>query len=149
MREMKPASRTIASIASSNLLDIGDAQPGETAPDARTDLLRQRPTGIKYQPASEDAPIPRSLAFAPSIDPNLKIVKPFTVRVERCETTTAALAEEIEEFGYGDNISEALHDLGKTIAELYFSLEQHAANLGPGLQSLKTKLYEHIRRVRP
>src|SRR5947209_918701 len=128
---------------SSNLPDIGDAPPGETAPaDAES-------RGFTFQPASEDAPMTRSFVFAPSIDPRLKIMKPFTVRVERSDNTTAALAEEIEEFGYGDNTSEALHDLSKTIAELYFSLEDRAAHLGPDLQAMQAKLDQHIRRVRP
>ena len=92
---------------------------------------------------------PQPLLFAPTIDARLKIDRPFTVRIERSGDVTSAYAAEIEEFGQGRDSGEALYDLGKTIAELYFSLEQQAGVLGPDLQALQAKLQHHIRRVRP
>jgi len=121
-----------------------DAQPGETLavkipPLPPLELSTRTPSGWG---------ILDPLSFAPTIDPRLKIKKPFTVRFHRFESGVAAHAEEIEEFGQGANGSEALIDLGKTIAELYFSLEAEADRLAPDLQSLRAKLTEHIVQIR-
>ena len=66
--------------------------------------------------------IPDPLWFAPTIDARLKIEKPFRVRIAHDGYVVTAVAQEIDEFGYGANAGDALWDLGKTIAELYFSL---------------------------
>ena len=84
------------------------------------------------------------MIFALNIDGRLKITKPFEVTVERSEGTVTAHVEEINEFGYGSNSSEALYDLGKTLSELYFSLKEDADWLSPDLHSVWLKLNEHI-----
>lgn len=88
--------------------------------------------------------IPDPLSFAPTIHPRLKIKKAFTVHLRRYESGVAAEAPEIEEFGYGANSFEALLDLGKTIAELYLSLDADADHLSDDLKSVRAKLAEHI-----
>jgi hypothetical protein len=102
-----------------------------TPPPATPELLKRKTTA-------------ESLLFAPSIDPRLKITKPFVVRVERHDEAVAACVEEIQEFGYGPDSGEALHDLGETLAELYFSLRDNADRLSPDLHSVWLKLNEHI-----
>lgn len=89
--------------------------------------------------------IPDPLWFAPTIDARLKIHEPFCVRISRSGEVVTAVAEEIEEFGYGPNASDALSDLGKTIAELYLSLE--GADLSGDLATVRAILERHIRRV--
>jgi hypothetical protein len=88
--------------------------------------------------------VAEKLLFAPAIDGRLKINKPFEVTVERSGGTVTAHVEEIDEFGYGSNSSEALYDLGKTLSELYFSLKEDADRLSPDLHSVWLKLNEHI-----
>ena len=102
------------------------------------ELPRQAPDLLKHSTVAE------KLLFAPTIDGRLKITKPFEVTVERSEGTVTAHVEEINEFGYGSNSSEALYDLGKTLSELYFSLKDDADRLSPDLHSVWLKLNEHI-----
>ena len=85
--------------------------------------------------------------FAPNIDARLKIHKPFRVRIIGSVESVAAHVEEIEEFGYGGNRGEALDDLGRTIAELYFSLESKRERLSSDLSGVLRCLEEHIMRV--
>ncbi|MGP8246808.1 MAG: hypothetical protein ACLQVN_20105 [Bryobacteraceae bacterium] len=92
--------------------------------------------------------IPNPLWFAPTIDARLKIEQPFCVRVAHDGGTATAVVEEINEFGYGAHAGDALSDLGKTIAELYFSLEK-ATDLSDDLARVRAILQAHIRRVHP
>jgi hypothetical protein len=92
--------------------------------------------------------IPDPLWFAPTIDARLKIVKPFRVVVARDGENVTATAEEIDEFGYGLNAGDALSDLGKTIAELYLSLEGALVVSGE-LARVRAVLETHIVRVHP
>ena len=128
------------SVVRNELPDYPDAHPGDT----RSEQLAEIPSSTLMQP---ERAIPDPLSFAPMIDPRLKIRKSFKVRFHRCESGMTAYAEEIEEFGQGANSSEALIDLGKTIAELFFSLDAEADRLAAGLWSLRERLTEHIERV--
>ncbi len=85
------------------------------------------------------------MLFAPSIDGRLKITESFVVKVERHDDVVTAWIEEIDEFGYGANSSEALRDLGETLAELYFSLRDHAGRLSPDLHAVWLKLNDHVK----
>jgi hypothetical protein len=92
--------------------------------------------------------MPDPLWFAPTIDARLKIEQPFRVRIAHDGDIATAFAEEIDEFGYGPNVGYALSDLGKTIAELYLSLEG-VPNLSGDLARVRAILETHIRRVHP
>jgi hypothetical protein len=77
--------------------------------------------------------------------PALKVVEPFRVSFAMEDGSARAHAEEIDEFGLGASYSEALVDLQHTIAELYFTLEEDRARLGPDLarvwSALQTKIW--------
>jgi hypothetical protein len=66
-------------------------------------------------------------------DARLRFKRPLAVRVYREDGVYIAYAPDIEEFGSGDDRWLALRDLGKTIAELFFSLEARKDQLGPDL----------------
>jgi hypothetical protein len=104
----------------------------------RVDALEPVPEMLTHSPTAE------KLLFAPTIDARLKITEPFVVTLERREGIVSAYVEELEEFGHGSNSSEALHDLGKTLSELYFSLRDNADRLSPDLRSVWLKLNERI-----
>jgi hypothetical protein len=91
------------------------------------------------------SPASRTFGFAPTIDGRLRIVKPFTVELEEIEEGGfVARIDEIDEFGIGPSSGDALHDLGKTLAELYFSLREQSPRLSPDLQSVLKALSQHI-----
>ena len=93
--------------------------------------------------------VPGRLLFAPRIDPRLKITKPFDVVIEKTTRGVAARVDEITEFGYGSNRSEAVDDLGRTLAELYFFLRADVDRLSADLLSVYEKLQDHVELLRP
>ena len=56
-------------------------------------------------------------------------------------------APELNEFGFGDNLSEAIADLQSAIAELYLTLEAEQARLGPDLRSVWDVLSRKVRKA--
>ena len=56
-------------------------------------------------------------------------------------------APEINEFGFGDNLSEAMADLQAAIAELYFTLDAEQDRLGPDLAAVWATLSRRLRKA--
>lgn|GEM_PF-2031460 len=77
-------------------------------------------------------------------DGRLRVQAPITVKLTKEDQRVIAEATELNEFGFGTNLSEALRDLQRSIVELYFTLEAEQDWLGPDLQrvwaTLQTKL---------
>ncbi|MGH9427950.1 MAG: hypothetical protein ACRD2L_16825 [Terriglobia bacterium] len=71
---------------------------------------------------------------------------PIRVKLAREDQHIIAEAAELTEFGFGANLSEALHDLQRAIVELYFTLEQDQHRLGPDLQQVWAALQRTILR---
>lgn len=69
-------------------------------------------------------------------DGRLRVRAAIEVAILKEEGQIIAAAEELNEFGSGDNLAEAIIDLQHAIAELYFSLEEDKDRLGPGLQKV-------------
>ena len=87
--------------------------------------------------------------FGAVADARLRLKKPFQVRIERSDTGFVAGADEIGEFGCGTDSGQALHDLAKTISELYFSLSADRNRLSTDLEALRARLDEYIEVRRP
>ncbi len=98
---------------------------------------------------AEQLRLPERLAYAPRIGSRLRVVRPFDVVLSEEEGTVVAAIPEITEFGYGSNFSEALEDLGKTLAELYFSINDAADRLSDDLLHVRALLNNHIAPVLP
>ncbi|HLQ77175.1 MAG TPA: hypothetical protein VK210_07460, partial [Terriglobia bacterium] len=64
---------------------------------------------------------PKRIKFGMLRDRRLRMLAAITVELERKTETFVAHWPEIDEFGYGDNASEALEDFRKTIEELYLT----------------------------
>lgn len=99
----------------------------------------------KFRDGAQSAP--KTIRLAAILDARLKVTKPFIVEVDRTGAQVTARAQEIEEFGIGPHTGDALEDLGKTIAELYFTLEQRAEDLGPDLRRVRAVLHQHLHQV--
>ena len=67
-------------------------------------------------------------------DGRLRVREAIEVKILEEEGQIIAEAEELNEFGSGDNQTEAIADLQYAIAELYFTLEAEQAHLGKELQ---------------
>ena len=80
-------------------------------------------------------------------DDRLRVTEPFSV--ERLEEDGQCVLEatEINEFGFGENLSKAIADLQAAIAELYFSLEEERERLGADLENVWSILSQKVHRV--
>ena len=73
-------------------------------------------------------------------DGRLRVDEPVAVTWTTEDGQCVAEAEEINEFGFGDNLTEA-------IAELRFALDADQERLGPDLQAVRATLTRKIRRA--
>jgi hypothetical protein len=77
-------------------------------------------------------------------DGRLRVIFPLQVKFYAEEGKIVAEAIEISEFGFGDSWSEALADLQRAIAELFFTLEKEKKRLGVDLKRVQKILQEKI-----
>ena len=66
-------------------------------------------------------------------DGRLRVVEPVKAVLTTEEGKCVVEAPELNEFGFGDSLSEAITDLQAAIAELYFTLAAEQNRLGPDL----------------
>ena len=93
--------------------------------------------------------IPVEILIGSLRDGSLRVVAPLRVKVSREDTGFVLEAVDLNEFGFGDNLSEAIVDIQYTIAELYYSLQAEPQCLGPDLQKVWKELRQAIRQVVP
>lgn len=77
-------------------------------------------------------------------DGRLRVREPLEVTITEEDGQIVAEAEELNEFGYGNNLTEAVIDLQHAVSELYFSLEEEQKRLGQRLQAVWDKLRAKI-----
>lgn len=77
--------------------------------------------------------IPGEIMLGHLRDGRLKVRKPFNVKMDLEGAQYVAEATELDEFGFGNNASEAIIDLQHAVAELYFTLQEEKEKLGPDL----------------
>jgi hypothetical protein len=65
---------------------------------------------------------PIDMHFGGTIDRRLHFKRPLPVKVYKQDGTYVVRCEEIDQFGYGPDMSEALDDFGSTVSEMYFYL---------------------------
>ncbi|MGH9546640.1 MAG: hypothetical protein ACRD23_15640 [Terriglobales bacterium] len=87
---------------------------------------------------------PARISFGNIRDPRLRVREPIPVNIREEGGSTLAVWDEINEFGQGDSISEALDDLAHTVAELYLSLAAEQNRLGSDLQAVWRTLDQHV-----
>ena len=80
-------------------------------------------------------------------DVRLRVVEPIQVVPMLEGGEHVVEATELNEFGFGETLSEALADLQAAVAELYFTLEEDQDRLGPDLSSVWDVLSRKIRKA--
>ena len=75
-------------------------------------------------------------------DDRLRVLAPFNVRFLVEGGSVAAEAPEVNEFGFGSTLAEAVQDLRVAITELYLTLRDDRGRLGPDLR----KVWEDLQR---
>src|SRR5262245_53541082 len=89
--------------------------------DAKIEPARVIPE--EYVAADLPHRVPLELLIGALRDRRLRVTSPIHVKVTVENGHFILEAIGIDEFGYGDNLSEATVDLQRTLAELYFTLE--------------------------
>jgi hypothetical protein len=87
---------------------------------------------------------PERLLFGALDDPELRLKRAIPLSLSVEESEIVVMWAEVDEFGHGSTMGEALDDLGHTLRELYRSLYAREAQLGPDLQSVKQILGKYI-----
>lgn len=99
------------------------------------------------QPA--DAPelrasaLPGIVKVGSLLDPRLRLRVPLTVEVHQEDGLLSVWQPDLDEFGSGEFLGDALEDFQHTVADLYFTLRDNVDKLGPLMQ----RHWEFARRV--
>jgi len=88
--------------------------------------------------------VPGPLLFGALPDRRLRLKKPIPVELSESDGSIIAQCQDLNEFGQGSTASHALDDFGRTITELFLSLEAQKDQLGSDLQNLRSRLAEYL-----
>lgn len=101
---------------------------------------------IEYVGADLAPAIPSEALLGSLRDGRLRVHLPIRIKFTKEDKHIIVEAVELNEFGFGENPSEALANLQRAIAELYLTLEKEQDRLGTDLQSVWAILQEKIRK---
>jgi hypothetical protein len=90
--------------------------------------------------------VPNEVLLGSLRDGRLHVHSPIKIIFTKEDKHIITEAVELNEFGFGENPSEALADLQCAIAELYLTLDKEQERLGMDLQSVWGILQEKIRK---
>ena len=91
--------------------------------------------------------LPETILLGALRDPRLRLIAPLIITFECENDDIVAYCEELEEFGFGTHLTEAIEDLQVTIAELYFTLKEENDRLGSNLIRIWDSLHQKIKEV--
>ena len=117
--------------------------PPAKQPDSEVEAYRAE-VPIEYVDADLALAVPSEALLGSLRDGRLRVRSPLKVRFTTEGKHIITEAVELNEFGFGENLSEAIADLQRTIAELYFTLEKEQDRLGKDLQNVWAILQEKI-----
>ena len=104
----------------------------------------------EYMDSATDSrlePAPTRILLGTLGDGRLRVRSPISVVLTTENQDHIAEAEELNEFGFGKNPSEAIADVRRALAELYFTLEQEQGRLGPDLVTIWDALRSKVEKV--
>ena len=91
--------------------------------------------------------VPERFALGSLRDGRLRVVESIEVAQMMEGGKYVVEATDLNEFGFGDNLSEAIADLQAAIAELYLTLEADQKRLGPDLAAVWGILSRKVRKA--
>ena len=89
---------------------------------------------------------PTTILFGALCDPRFRIKRAIALEISSEGGAVIAHSPDVDEFGYGPSLSAALDDFGRTLLELYVSLEENQSRLADDLVRIRTKLDEYLER---
>jgi len=119
----------------------------EVASEEFRDILLRGLVPLDYGATDWPPAVPREVLLGSVRDGRLRVQSPIRVKLTQEGQNIIAKAVEFNEFGFGENPSEALVDLQHAIAELYFTLDKEYDRLGSDLQRVWAKLQKKIHKL--
>lgn len=102
---------------------------------------------VKDKITSIGPTLPSTMLLGALRDPRLHLIVPLTITFERENNDIVVYCEELEEFGFGTHLTEAIADLQTTIAEAYFTLKEENKRLGSDLRKLWDSLRQKVKEI--
>ena len=102
---------------------------------------------VKDQILSIEPTLPSTMLLGALHNPRLHLIAPLTITFESENDDIIAHCEDLEEFGFGKHLTEAIEDLQAAIAELYFTLKEENNRLGSNLRRIWDRLRQKIEEV--
>ena len=123
-------------------VETGNGDSGDEA------LRVPPPFEFEVKQSTVMAPVlPSTMLLGSLRDPRLRLIIPLTLTFERENHDIVAYCEELDEFGFGTHLTEAIEDLQATIAELYFTFKEEHDRLGSNLQRKWDSLRQTVKEV--
>jgi hypothetical protein len=88
--------------------------------------------------------MPGKVLFGAMPDRRLRFRRPVPLQVYEEDGSIIARSPELDEFGCGTSVADALQDIGKTLAEEYVFLHEQADQLGEALRDQYRRLSEFV-----
>ena len=113
-------------------------------------ILRAAPQMAEFvgAVAVTEVQLPKTFALGSLRDGRLRVSAPIEVTQMVVEGGKYVVeAPELNEFGFGNNLSEAIQDLQAAIAELYHTLEAEQGRLGPDLVAVWGVISQKVRKA--
>ena len=128
--------------------EIKQFPPAENEVDENAgSMLRSEATLSVPTTKSPIEPASKQILLGSLGDGRLRVIMPIAVTLTTENDDYIAEAEELSEFGFGKNPSEAINDLQRALAELWFTLQQERDRLGPDLLVLWSALQQKVKNV--
>jgi len=118
--------------------------PEAVTSDEEFRKLLVTPVSRGYGKTDQPVTVPHQALLGFVRDGRLRVYSPIRVKFTQEGQHIIAEAVEFNEFGFGENVSEALTDVQHAIVELYFTLEKEQERLGGDLQNVWGKLQKMI-----
>ena len=103
------------------------------------------PSHTPAKPVDLGAAVPKEFPLGSLRDGRLRVVEPISVSRTAEDGEVVLEAHELNEFGFGATVSDAVADLQTAIVELYFTLDTEQERLGPDLVAVRKILTRKIR----
>lgn len=99
---------------------------------------------VEVRPSAMAPVRPSRILFGAINHPRLRMKTPIPVDISAEGESVVASCSELEEFGYGPSLSEALDDFGRTVCQLYFSLDSEGDRLNENLKEIRSRLSRYL-----
>lgn len=109
-----------------------------------TNIVSQDPQDAESPRTLGNTEAPARLTLDSLRDGRLRVVEPIEVVPMVEGGQYVAEAPELNEFGFGDNLSGAVADLQAAVAELYFTIEAEQRRLGTDLAAVWGTLSRNV-----